>query len=120
MMPDSEDSDTARDEWTAEERQLLAALPRERTPPADLKARTLQAVHRSRSAAAHSRTSPRYVMALAAAAAVIFSAGTLAGYVAAIHSTHSADASQAAKPAAAATADNESADIHLVSYVIWY
>ena len=110
----------ANDEWTPEERLLLAALPRERIPPNDLKARTAQAVRRFNATEMRSIRSPRRTIAIAGAAAAIFIAGTLVGYVAARRSTQTTNAPSIAKREAVAKAQQETPNINQLRYVVWY
>lgn len=119
-MSTHDEFDNAQDDWTPEERRLLAALPRERIPPHDLKARTVHAVRRFNAATAHSSRSPRQMMALAAAATVIFIAGTLVGYLAASRSTRPPSESPVVKREAVANAEHEPLNISQLRYVVWY
>ena len=71
--------DESMSEWTEDDAARLAALPRERIQPHDLKRRTLAAAR----SAGYLRSRPKRVgltIALAAAASAIFVAGTLLGY----------------------------------------
>ena len=117
MRDDIDDTD---DDWTSDERQLLAALSRERIPPPELKARTLQAMRQQYGANARSRRSARRTIVLAAAAAVVFTAGTLVGYLAGRHSALPANNTQVVKSAAVARAQTASPTLLQVKYVIWY
>lgn len=70
------------DEWSPEEREQLAEVGRHRSPRAELRDRTTDAL-RERGllgAGGSRRTSGRFLFALAAAAVVFFTAGLLAGY----------------------------------------
>ena len=109
--------ENTQDDWTPEERQLLEALPIERIPPHDLKERTAQAV---RGLHAHSHRAPMRMAALVGAAAVIFAAGTLVGYVAATRAAPPAKDSQSSKRDAVANAEPQSPSIQQVRYVVWY
>jgi hypothetical protein len=60
------------------------------------------------------------MMALAAAAAVIFIAGTFVGYLAASHSTRPASESPGVKREAVANAEREPLNINQMRYVVWY
>jgi hypothetical protein len=70
------------DEWTPEEREQLAEVGRHRSPRAELRNRTTDAMReRGLLGAGGSRRIPgRFFFALAAAAVVVFTAGLLAGY----------------------------------------
>jgi hypothetical protein len=108
--------ENTHDDWTPEERQLLEALPLERIPPHDLKERTAQAVRSH----AHSRRAPMRLAALVGAAAVIFAAGTLVGYLAATHVGPPAKDSRSSKREAVAIGERQSPSIQQVRYVVWY
>lgn len=67
-------------EWTTGERTELDALPRERAPSALARARTVRALHERGLLVASRPNGVRRTVALAAAAALVFLAGTAAGY----------------------------------------
>jgi hypothetical protein len=113
----TDEFENTKDDWTAEERRLVEALPLERIPPHALKERTARAV---RGLSANSRRSPGWMMALVGAAAVIFAAGTLVGYVAATRTATPATDSQSSKREAVANAASQSPSIQQVRYVVWY
>ena len=71
------------EEWSAEEQAQLASLARDRIPSHELKGRTLVALHAHGYLAAPNAKSPRRMIALLAAASVIFIAGAVVGYLAA-------------------------------------
>lgn len=108
------------DDWTLEERELLRLLRRERVPPPDLKARTIDAVRRYNAIASQANGSPRRVMALVAAAAGIFIGGALVGFAAARHSTPPNSSSPVTTHQAVAGADHEALTMNRVRYVLWY
>ncbi|HEY4216467.1 MAG TPA: hypothetical protein VGM67_04985 [Gemmatimonadaceae bacterium] len=120
MSIHDDDFTNSNDDWTPEERKLLAALSRERVPPLDLKSRTARAVRQRNATAAHAVRSPRSVLALGAAAAVIFIAGTLVGYVAAVRSARAARDSQTTTHETVANAQHDAPAINQVRYVVWY
>ena len=70
------------DEWNPEEREQLAEVGRHRSPRAELRDRTTDALRqRGLLGAVGSRRMPgRFFFALAAAAVVVFTAGLFAGY----------------------------------------
>lgn len=68
------------EKWTPDEKALFAALPREHTPSADLKARTTEAVRHQLDATTFDRRSSRRALILAAAASLIFVAGAVVGF----------------------------------------
>ncbi|HVE34478.1 MAG TPA: hypothetical protein VNC18_13010 [Gemmatimonadaceae bacterium] len=70
------------DEWSSEERERLAEVGQHRSPRAELRDRTTDAL-RERGllgAGGSGRMPGRFFFALAAAAVVVFTAGLLAGY----------------------------------------
>ena len=71
------------DDWTPDENAQLSALSAEKRPPEELKRRTMEAMRRRGLLGPHRVATPRRVVALLAAASVIFIAGALVGYVAA-------------------------------------
>ena len=71
------------DEWSADESAQLRSLARERIPSHELKGKTVAALHSHGFLAAQASGSPRRMIALLAAASVIFIAGALVGYFAA-------------------------------------
>ena len=119
-MSNHDEFENTQDDWTPDERRLFAALPLERIPPHELKARTVQAVRGLNPVAAHSRRSPFRTIAIAGAAAVIFVAGTLVGYLAATRPAQPPRDSHAPKREAVAGAERESPSIQQVRYVVWY
>ena len=120
--------DIPDDDWTPEERELLASLPRERTPPSELRVRTFNAVlgrpHRvGGRMTAHAMASARpYALAIAAAAAaVIFLAGTLVGFAMARRSTPLGGASRSTNHEAVATTPvKQDTTVNQLRLVVWY
>jgi hypothetical protein len=74
-------------EWSAEEHAQIGSLARERIPSHALKGRTIATLHHHGFLAAPANASPRRMIALLAAASVIFIAGALVGYLAARRAT---------------------------------
>jgi hypothetical protein len=107
------------DDWTPEERALLASLPQGRIPPSELKARTIDALRRRALLDRRPAARPAHVLALIAAACAIFIAGTLVGYAAAQRSVKPIVGTRTATPRdvaeAAATSNNPP-----TRHVVWY
>jgi hypothetical protein len=109
----------AEDSSTPEEKARLASLPRERTSPDELKARTMDALRARGLLGLRSGKRPGRVLAILAAASLIFAAGALVGYAAARRSTTPATdiratTSQDVARAGAPTANSPA------RHVIWY
>lgn len=113
--------DITGDDWTPDERELFASLPRERIPSRRLKKRTLEAVRQLPSAAPRLAPRPGYLWLLGAVAAVsIFVAGTLVGYAAARRTTPSSGASRVESHDAVASAKRDTTTTNQMRYVVWY
>jgi len=111
--------DFVEDGWTPEEQARLASLPSERVAPAELKARTMDALHARGLLGSRSAMRPGGLLALLAAASLIFVTGALVGYAAARRSTTPANETRTTTSQdvarAGATTTNPPA-----RHVIWY
>jgi hypothetical protein len=107
------------DDWTPDERALFAALPQERIPPGELKARTTDALRRRGLLDHQPVARSTHVLALVAAASAIFIAGALVGYAAAQRSVRPIDNTRAATrhDVAEAPADGSNPPTR---HVVWY
>ena len=120
--------DISNDDWTPDERELFASLPRERTPPSELRVRTFNAVwgrpHRvGGRVTAHAMASARpYALAIAAAAAaVVFLAGTLVGFAMARRSAPINSTSRSTAHEAVATGPGKrDTTTNQLRLVVWY
>ena len=109
------------DEWTPEENGLLASLPRERVPSAELKVRTLDAVRLNVGATTIGRGSSRKTFILAAAACLIFIAGAVVGFAAARRVARpSNEPPVAASNRAVARSDAPILILQPEGHVVWY
>lgn len=77
--------DSMNDEWSPEERSRLAALPTSRLPLHEMKQRTIDAARAAGYVNSQSRSERARIIALLAAAVVIFTAGITVGYAVAKH-----------------------------------
>ena len=107
------------DDWTPEERALLASLPRERIPPSQLKARTIDTIRRG-GAFERPHLASRRTVALIAAACLIFIAGTLVGYAAARRATRPSNEARTGTRQAVAKTESETTINQPMRNVIWY
>jgi hypothetical protein len=108
------------DDWTPDERALLASLPAERIPPTTLKARTTDSL-RQRGLLRDRPRSPRPLIALLAAAGLIFIAGAAVGYVIAASRPKNAIADPGiATRQAVAQADSVAIKAQPVRHIVWY
>jgi hypothetical protein len=108
------------DEWTPEERAQLVSLPTERIPPSELKGKTMDAVRRNGFVGRQRIVTPRRVLALVAAASLIFIAGALVGYAAARRTARPADDGRVANREAVANAENSKTNSQQTRHVVWY
>ena len=107
-------------EWATEERALFDSLPSSRIPSADLKRRTIEALNQGGRLKPRAFTTPKLVIALAAAACVIFAAGAIVGYAAAQRATKPTVDARTTNRRSVANADNENFDIQVTRHVVWY
>ena len=107
------------DDWTPEERALLASLPRERIPSSQLKTRTTDLIRRGGSFE-RPRVAFRRSVALIAAACLIFIAGTLVGYAVARRATLPSDEARNGTRQAVAKTESETPTNPPTRNVIWY
>jgi len=108
------------DEWSPDEDALMASLPRERVPSAELKARTLEAV-RHVGATTVGRRSSRNTFILAAAACLIFIAGAVVGFAAARRSARPPNEPPVtASNRAVARSDTPILILQPEGHVVWY
>jgi hypothetical protein len=114
------DSEFTGDDWTPDEQALLASLPHERIPPSELKARTTDALRRR--GLLHRQPAARRTRALTfiAAAAAIFVAGTLVGYVAANRSVKASDGTRTATRQDVAEVTSPTSNNPPTRHVVWY
>jgi len=111
--------DFTEDDWTPEERALFASLPPERIPPSQLKARTIDALRRRELLDRQPVARPIHVLALVAAASVIFIAGALVGYAAAQRSVRPIDNTRTATRHDVAEAPANGSNPP-TRHVVWY
>lgn len=108
------------DDWTPEERALLASLPTERTASDALKRRTMDALHSRRLLGTRTTTAPKRILALVAAASLIFITGALVGYAVAQRSTKPVDATRTATSQDVARAGGATTNNPPARHVVWY
>ena len=108
------------DGWTLDEQTLLASLPAERIPPSELKARIAESMRQRGLLRGESRSSPRRLIALLAAAGLIFIAGAAVGYVAANRSHNENNDPRVATRQAVAQADTAATKVQQVRHIVWY
>jgi hypothetical protein len=107
------------DEWSAEDKTLLASMARERVASHALKGRTMAALHDHGFLTTASSASPRRTIALLAAASVIFIAGALVGYFAARRAPVPDTLPRVANRDQLAKAESAN-NIQPVRHVVWY
>ena len=107
------------DEWSADENAQLRSLARERIPSHELKGKTISALHSHGFLAAPASGSPRRMIALLAAASVIFIAGALVGYLAARSAPAPAVEPRMANREQVAQAESVN-NTKPVRHVVWY
>jgi hypothetical protein len=107
------------DEWSAEDKALLASMARERIPSHALKSRTIAALHNHGFLIAPNSAAPRRTIALLAAASVIFIAGALVGYFAARRAPAAETQPRVANRDQLAKAESAN-NIQPVRHVVWY
>lgn len=109
-------------DWTAEERERLAAVGRHRSPRAELKSRTMGALRDQDLIGAERRGWPRRTIGLAAAAVVVFAGGVLTGYGVAHRATDQEPANTAAASATreVARADTVPPAASNGRHVVWF
>ena len=112
--------DFTEDDWTPEESARLASLPKERIAPSELKARTMEALHRRRLLGSRSAAGPARMLALIAAASLIFITGALVGFAAARRTTEPAGESRARTAQDVARAGGAASNTPPTRYVVWY
>lgn len=113
--------DYSEDDWTPDENALLASLPRERVPSAELKARTLDAVRHPIGLTTIERRSSRNAFILAAAACLIFIAGAVVGFAAARRVARPSNVPPvAASNRAVARSDAPILILQPEGHVVWY
>ena len=109
-------------EWTSDELAELEALSAARVPPGQLKRHTIEAL-RNRGLVRSTRSiTPRILVALAAAASLVFAAGAFVGYATAVrHAAPPVVAPVAATTAVAARPDSVAAvPSRATKQVVWF
>jgi hypothetical protein len=109
----------AEEIWTPDEQARLASLPLERVAPDELKARTMDALRARGLLGLRSGKRPGRILAVLAAASLIFAAGALVGYAAARRSTPPATETRATTSQDVARASGPTT-VSPKRHVIWY
>jgi hypothetical protein len=116
--------ESMNDEWNGEAGARLKSLPAERAPSREMKRRTLEAARAAGYVRAKpSRTVARSVarsVALLAAAALIFFAGTLLGYALPRRATPAAGKAESANHEAVALAPGFTINSEPKRHIVWY
>ena len=111
--------ESLNDEWTAEDQARMASLPRERTPPSDLKRRTIESARASGHLRSRSKRAG-LTLALLAAASAIFVAGALLGYVLAQRATPQAKTTASTRRDGLASTQGFTINTAFGRHVVWY
>ncbi len=123
-MVDAETGDRPPEEpedWTADERRRLNALPQERGPTPALEERTIAALRTRGLLAGGERPRPQRVLMLAMAASAVFAAGVGAGYLAAMRAVAAREAAgTATAPSAGARSETLAVRTSGGRQVTWY
>lgn len=116
----SEHESFDQNEWTAEERAQLDALPRELAPPRELKTRTIRALRGGGHLRPARDISLRVVAGLLLAASLVFAAGALVGYTAAQRRTTIRENAATPGQREVARVDSDTTAAPAVRHVVWY
>jgi hypothetical protein len=112
--------ESMNDEWNGEVDARLKSLPADRAPSREMKRRTLEAAR----AAGHVRAKPRPTVArsvaVIAAAALVFLAGTLVGYALPRRAAPAAGTADSANHEAVALAPGFTINSEPKRHIVWY
>jgi hypothetical protein len=112
--------DSTEDDWMPEESARLASLPKTRIAPNELKVRTTEALHRQGLLGSRSATRPARILALIAAASLIFISGALVGFAAARRTTEPSGETRAVTAQDVARAGGAASNNSPTRHVVWY